>query len=277
MKPSISLEEIEDFKSAYIKKIEEVSGEYLQESSLLNQYEALAAIVMDKIASQWAKTRSEYDEIPHKRVYLFSIEFLIGRLLKAYVNSLDMEETVKIAMAELGLDYQTILSQETDPGLGNGGLGRLMACFLESSATLGLPFHGNGIHYKHGLFEQKIINGEQVEVADNWLRHGYPFEIRKPNESVIVKFYGNLHSEKVNGVLTFVHQDYEPILAVPYDIPLKGYHNNTVNSLRLWSAEPIEEFDLPIFNEGQFLDAVRRKSEAEAITQFLVDHSGWTN
>ncbi|WP_373484657.1 glycogen/starch/alpha-glucan phosphorylase [Acetobacterium malicum] len=269
MKPSEHLEEIENFKSAYIKKIEEVSGEYLSESSLLNQYEALAELVMDKIASQWAKTRSQYDEIPHKRVYLFSIEFLIGRLLKSYVNSLDMEETVKTAMAELGLDYETILSQETDPGLGNGGLGRLMACFLESSATLGLPFHGNGIHYKHGLFEQKIINGEQVEVADNWLRHGYPFEIRKPNEAVIVKFYGNLHSEKINGVLTFVYEDYEPILAVPYDIPLKGYHNNTVNSLRLWSAEPIEEFDLPSFNEGQFLDAVRHKSEAEAITQIL--------
>lgn len=163
---------------------------------------------------------------------------------------------------------RTILSQETDPGLGNGGLGRLMACFLESSATLGLPFHGNGIHYKHGLFEQKIINGEQVEVADNWLRHGYPFEIRKPNESVIVKFMG-ISIRKSQWRTDFVHQDYEPILAVPYDIPLKGYHNDTVNSLRLWSAEPIEEFDLPIFNEGQFLDAVRRKSEAEAITQIL--------
>ncbi|WP_303870692.1 glycogen/starch/alpha-glucan phosphorylase [Acetobacterium wieringae] len=269
MKSSQCLEEIAAFKSAYTKKIEEVSGEYLSESSVLDQYQALAEIVMDKIASQWAKTRSQYDEIPHKRVYLFSIEFLIGRLLKSYVNSLDMEDTVKTAMAELGLDYETILNQETDPGLGNGGLGRLMACFLESSSTLGFPFHGNGIHYKHGLFEQKIINGEQVEVADNWLRHGYPFEIRKPNESVVVKFYGNLHSEKVNGVLTFVHENYEPILAVPYDIPLKGYHNNTVNSLRLWSAEPIEEFDLPSFNEGQFLDAVRHKSEAEAITQIL--------
>ncbi|MBU4440819.1 MAG: glycogen/starch/alpha-glucan phosphorylase, partial [Firmicutes bacterium] len=210
-----------------------------------------------------------YDEIPHKRVYLFSIEFLIGRLLKSYINSLGMEDIVKPALDELGLDYVTILNQETDPGLGNGGLGRLMACFLESSATLGLPFHGNGIHYKHGLFEQKIINGEQVEVADNWLRHGYPFEIRKPNEAVVVKFYGNLHSEKINGVLTFVYEDYEPILAVPYDIPLKGYHNKTVNSLRLWSAEPIEEFDLPSFNQGQFIDAVRHKSEAEAITQIL--------
>lgn len=269
MKASEHLNEIEDFKSAYIKKIEEVSGEYLAESSLFNQYEALAEIVMDKITSQWAKTKSQYDEIPHKRVYLFSIEFLIGRFLRSYVNSLDMEETVKIAMSELGLDYETILNQETDPGLGNGGLGRLMACFLESSATLGLPFHGNGIRYKHGLFEQKIINGEQVEVADNWLRNGYPFEIRKPNEAVVVKFYGNLHSEKVNGVLTFVYENYEPILAVPYDVPLKGYHNNTVNSLRLWSAEPIEEFDLPSFNEGQFLDAVRHKSEAEAITQIL--------
>lgn len=269
MKSSTQLKEIEDFKSAYIKKIEEVSGEYLALSSRHNQYQALAEIVMEKVATLWAKTSAQYDAIPHKRVYLFSIEFLIGRLLKSYVNSLNLEETVKIAMHELGLDYQTILDQETDPGLGNGGLGRLMACFLESAATLGLPFHGNGIHYKHGLFEQKIINGEQVEVSDNWLRNGYPFEIKKPNESVVVKFYGNIHYEKINGVLTFVYENYEPILAVPYDLPVKGYHNSTVNSLRLWSAEPLDEFDLHSFNKGQFIDAVRHKSEAEAITQIL--------
>lgn len=269
MNSSEHLKEIEDFKSAYIKKIEEVSGECLAESSLLNQYHALAEVAMDKTTYQWAKTSSQYDEIPHKRVYLFSIEFLIGRLLKSYVSSLAIEDIVKTSIHELGLDYEAILNQESDPGLGNGGLGRLMACFLESAATLGLPFHGNGIHYKHGLFEQKIINGEQVEIADNWCKNGYPFEIRKPSESVIVKFYGNVHSEKINGVLTFIYENYEPILAVPYDIPIKGYHNKTVNSLRLWSAEPIEEFDLPSFNQGQFLDAVRHKSEAEAITQIL--------
>ena len=269
MNPSERLKGIEDFKSEYIRKIEEVSGECFAESSLLNQYQALAEIVMDKTTYQWAKTSSQYDEIPHKRVYLFSIEFLIGRLLKSYVSSLDMEDTVKTSMHELGLDYEAILNQESDPGLGNGGLGRLMACFLESAATLGLPFHGNGIHYKHGLFEQKIINGEQVEISDNWLKNGYPFEIRKPSEAVIIKYYGNVHSEEINGVITFIYENYEPILAVPYDIPIKGYHNNTVNSLRLWSAEPIQEFDLPSFNQGQFLNAVRHKSEAEAITQIL--------
>jgi starch phosphorylase len=261
--------EIETFKTAYINKIEEISGERLEEASLLSQYEALAEIIMEKTNSMWAKTSSQYDEIPHKRVYLFSIEFLIGRLLKSHINSHDLEYVVKTAFSELGLDYEAILDQETDPGLGNGGLGRLMACYLESAATLGLPFHGNGIHYQHGLFEQKIINGEQVEVADNWLKHGYPFEIKKPGESVIVKFYGDIHFEKIDGVLTFIYENYEPIQAVPYDIPIKGYHNKTVNSLRLWSAEPVEDFNLPIFNQGQFLDAVRHKSEAEAITQIL--------
>lgn len=260
---------IASFKATYLNKIEEISGECLAEASLLNQYEALAEIVMDKTNSMWAKTSSQYDEIPHKRVYLFSIEFLIGKLLKSYVNSLGMEAVVTTALDELGLDYETILEQESDPGLGNGGLGRLMACFLESAASLGLPFHGNGIHYQHGLFEQKIINGEQVEVADNWLKYGYPFEIRKPNESVIVKFYGDIHYKKVDGVLTFIYENYEPIQAIPYDIPIKGHLNHTVNSLRLWSAQPVEDFDLPIFNQGQFLDAVRHKSEAEAITQIL--------
>ena len=269
MNKSERFEAIETFKNAYIQKIEEVSGECFSEASLFNQYEALAEIIMEKNGSLWAKTSKQYDEIPHKRVYLFSIEFLIGRLLKAFINSLEIEDIVKTAISELGLDYETILNKEADPGLGNGGLGRLMACFLESSATLGLPFHGNGIHYQHGLFEQKIINGEQVEVADNWLRHGYPFEIRKPNESVIVKFYGDIHYDKIDDVLTFFYENYEPILAVPYDIPIKGYHNKTVNSLRLWSAEPVEDFDLPSFNQGQFMDAVRHKSEAEAITQIL--------
>ncbi|WKY47812.1 glycogen/starch/alpha-glucan phosphorylase [Eubacteriaceae bacterium ES3] len=260
---------IENFKNEFLQKIAEVSGECLEESSPLDQYTALGEIVMEKTASYWATTSSQYASNPHKRVYLFSIEFLIGRLLKSYLASLDMESVVEAAFTELGLDYQKVLELEADPGLGNGGLGRLMACFLESSATLGFPFHGNGIHYKHGLFKQQIINGEQVEIADNWLENGYPFEIRKPRESVIIKFYGQVRTEKIKGQLTFVYDNYEAIQAVPYDIPVKGYRNKTVNSLRLWSAEPLEEFDLSRFNEGQFLDAVRHKSEAEAISQIL--------
>jgi starch phosphorylase len=259
----------EDFKVDFNNKIEEVSGNCLADSSLLKQYQALAELVMEKITTQWAKTNVQYNKRPIKQVYFFSIEFLIGRLLNSYINNLGLEEIVTESLEELGLNYEAILAQESDPGLGNGGLGRLMACYLDSSAAMNLPAHGNGIRYKYGLFEQRIINGEQIEVADNWLKNGYPFEIRKPDKSVVVKYYGHVHAENINGNLTFVHEDYEPIMAVPYDVPIMGYHNTTVNSLRLWSAEPIDGFDLPTFNQGQFLYALRQKSEAEAISQIL--------
>lgn len=257
------------FKKEFIKKIEEVSGNCLADASVLKQYQALAELVMEKITAEWAQTNMQYNKQPTKQVYFFSIEFLIGRLLNSYINNLALEEIVTESLDELGLDFEAILAQESDPGLGNGGLGRLMACYLDSSAALKMPTHGNGIRYKYGLFEQRIINAEQIEVADNWLKNGYPFEIRKPDKSVIVKYYGHVHAENINGNLTFVHEDYEPIMAVPYDIPIMGYHNKTVNSLRLWSAEPIDGFDLPTFNQGQFLYAVRQKSEAEAISQIL--------
>jgi starch phosphorylase len=259
----------DDFKANFINKIEEVSGECLDDASLLKQYQALSEVIMDKVTTKWAKSNSTYNTYQSKQVYFFSIEFLIGKLLKADLCNLGIEDLVTESLEELGLDYKKIQAMESDPGLGNGGLGRLMACYLDSSAALEMPAHGNGIRYKHGLFEQRIINGEQIEVADNWLKDGYPFEIRKPDHSVIVKFYGDVHSEKINGNLTFIHENYEPILAIPYDIPIKGYLNDTVNSLRLWSAEPLESFDLPVFNQGQFLDAVLHKSEAESISQIL--------
>ncbi len=269
MKTTHNRKEIEAFKADFQSKIEEVSGHIISESSPIDQYEALSELVMDNIAPMWAKKNAQHDQDQKKQVHLFSIEFLIGKLLKSFVNSLELDEIVEIAMAELDLDYQKILEQESDPGLGNGGLGRLMACFLESGATMGIPLHGNGIRYKYGLFSQRIIDGEQVEVADNWLKNGYPFELRRSEESVIIKYYGNIHPQKISGMLTFVHENYEAIRAVPYDIPIKGYRNNSINTLRLWSAEPLEDFDLPRFNQGQFLDAVRHKSEAESISQIL--------
>lgn len=258
-----------NYKATFSKKIEEVSGNCLADSSVFNQYQALAEMVMESITSQWAKTNTLYNKNESKQVYFFSIEFLIGRLLKSYLNNLGVGDLVEECAEEMGLDYEAVLAQESDPGLGNGGLGRLMACYLDSSSAMGMPAHGNGIRYKYGLFEQRIINGEQIEVADNWLKNGYPFEIRNPDKSVIVKYYGQIHSENINGNLTFVHENYEAIMAVPYDVPIKGYRNETVNSLRLWSAEPLEAFDLPTFNQGHFLNAVRHKSEAEAISQIL--------
>ncbi|MEG0309571.1 MAG: glycogen/starch/alpha-glucan phosphorylase [Eubacterium sp.] len=269
-KDSLSIAKNKDlFKNAFIKKVEEVSGDYIDESTLQNQYEALAQLVMDEITTEWAANNSRYNKMEEKQIYFFSIEFLIGRLLKAYINNLGWDTVVPEVLEELGLDYDAILAKEDDPALGNGGLGRLMACFLDSTAAMGFPGHGNGIRYKFGLFEQKIINAEQVEVADNWLKNGYPFEIAKPDKSVIVKYKGDVRTEMVNGKLVFIHENYEPILAVPYDVPIQGYHNKTVNSLRLWSARPVEDFDLSTFNQGHFLKAMQRKSEAEAISQIL--------
>ena len=257
------------FKKAFIKKVEEVSGEDFSESTAQHQYEALSELVMEEITAEWAVNNSRLHKMEEKQIYFFSIEFLIGRLLKAYINSLGWDNIVPEVLCELGLDYEAIQAKEHDPALGNGGLGRLMACFLDSTAAMGFPGHGNGIRYKFGLFEQKIINNEQVEVADNWLKNGYPFEIAKPDKSVVVKYKGNVRTEMVNGKLVFIHENYEPVLAVPYDVPVQGYHNKTVNSLRLWSAQPVEDFDLSTFNQGHFLKAMQRRSEAEAISQIL--------
>lgn len=259
----------ETFKKAFIKKVEEISGEKLEDSTTQNQYEALAQLVMENITTEWAHNNSRNRTFSNKQIYFFSIEFLIGRLLRTYIMNLGWDQIVPEVLTELGLDYDKIQTREHDPALGNGGLGRLMACYLDSTAAMNFPGHGNGIRYKYGLFQQKIVNNEQVEVADNWLRHGYPFEIAKPENSVIVKFGGDVRAEEVGGKLVFIHENYEPVLAVPYDVPVQGYHNKTVNSLRLWSAEPVEDFDLNTFNQGHFLKAVQRKSEAEAISQVL--------
>ena len=259
----------EAFRKAFIKKVEEVSGEDFSESTTRHQYEALAELVMEEITAEWAVNNSRLHKMEEKQIYFFSIEFLIGRLLKAYVNNLGWDTMVEETLDELGVDYEAIQAEEHDPALGNGGLGRLMACFLDSTAALGFPGHGNGIRYKYGLFEQKIINDEQVEVADIWLKNGYPFEIVKPDKAVVVKYNGDVRVEEVNGKMQFIHENYDPVLAVPYDIPVKGYRNNTVNSLRLWSAKPVEDFDLSTFNQGHFLKAMQRKSEAESISQIL--------
>lgn len=259
----------EAFKKAFIKKVEEVSGDDFKESTVTNQYEALAELVMERITGEWAVNNSRLNKMEEKQVYFFSIEFLIGRLLKSYINNLGWDTMVEETLSELGVNYETVQAEENDPALGNGGLGRLMACFLDSTAAMGFPGHGNGIRYKYGLFEQKIINNEQVEVADVWLKNGYPFEIAKPDKSVIVKFGGDVRMEEINGRVQFIHENYDPVLAVPYDVPVKGYRNDKVNSLRLWSARPIDDFDLSTFNQGHFIKAMQRKSEAEAISQIL--------
>ena len=186
----------ESFKKAFVEKVEQISGEKFSEATIQNQFDALSDMVMENIAVTWAENNRKNNMHKNKQIYFFSIEFLIGRLLRSYIYGLGWDEFVPDALKELGLDYDAIQAREHDPALGNGGLGRLMACFLDSTAAMDFPGHGNGIRYKYGLFQQKIVNNEQVEVADNWLRNGYPFEIAKPEKSVIVKYGGQRRGKR---------------------------------------------------------------------------------
>lgn len=261
---------VENFKKEFIAEVERQTNDYFENSTTLQQYKALCALVMKGIEENWTTKEKEYKKLEEKQIYFFSIEFLIGRLLRLYVNDLGWDGLVTKALEELGLDYDAIQSAEQDPALGNGGLGRLMACFLDSTAALGFPGHGNGIRYKYGLFEQKIINNEQVEVADDWLKNGgYPFETEQRDKAVVVKFGGHVAPVYADGKTSYILKNYDPILAVPYDVPIPGWHNTTVNSLRLWSAEPAEDFDLETFNSGNFTQAMQHRSDAEAISQIL--------
>ncbi|WP_407312929.1 glycogen/starch/alpha-glucan phosphorylase [Desulfosporosinus sp. SB140] len=259
----------ENFKLAYLTKISETEGITLDEGSLWDKYKTLVLLLKENMSFNRALTKKS--TMYTKQVYYFSMEFLIGRLLHYYLVNMEVEELVREGLAELGINLDELLQQEADPGLGNGGLGRLAACFLDSMAFLGISGHGNGIRYKYGLFEQKIRNGFQTEVADNWLRNGYPWEIRRPEKSIVVKFKGNVRTEFVQGKLVFYHEHYEPVLAVPYDIPVMSYDNpSNINNLRLWSAEPLSyELDFASFNRGEFDQAVSLRSEVEAISYIL--------
>jgi glycogen phosphorylase len=259
----------ESFKLTYLTKISETGGITLDEASLGDKYKTLVLLLKENISFSRALTKNTV--MIKKQVYYFSMEFLIGRLLHYYLVNMDVEELVREGLAELDINLDDLLQQEADPGLGNGGLGRLAACFLDSMAFLGISGHGNGIRFKYGLFEQKIKNGFQTEVADNWLKNDYPWEIRRPEKSIIVKFKGRVRTECVQGKLVFYHEQYEPVLAVPYDIPIMSYDcPSNINNLRLWSAEPLtNELDLDSFNRGEFDQAVSLRSEVEAISYIL--------
>lgn len=260
----------ESFKRDYKKKFLELHGIDLEEGQSLHKYEALGSLVRDYIAEDWVNTKKNYEESKQKQVYYFSMEFLLGRLLGDALLNLGIRETCKEALNELNIDLNELEEFESDQGLGNGGLGRLAACFLDSMASLNIAGHGCGIRYKYGFFKQKIIDGSQVEAPDIWLKNGNVWEVKKPDKAEIVKFGGNIKCENINGRLTFTHVNYEPILAVPYDTPIVGYENNVVNNLRLWSAEPVDnEFDFCYFNRGQYLKAIEYRNSIEAISQVL--------
>lgn len=240
-----------------------------------DNYLALSIAIRDRLVERWIMTQQDYHKKNKKRVYYLSMEFLIGRLLGNYILNLTLAKEVKEAMEELGFDLEELRDQEVDAGLGNGGLGRLAACFLDSMATLGIPAHGYGIRYDYGIFTQKIENGCQVERPDEWLRLGNPWEFARPEYAVKVHFYGQTRSyHDREGKLVMEWIDTNDILAMPYDIPVLGYKNDVVNTLRLWSARSSEEFDFEYFNDGDYEKAVYQKMFSENISKVLYPNDG---
>ena len=252
----------ENVKTLYRKTLEAASAEEV--------YQAAVFAVRDVITDKWMKTHDEYYEKDVKVVYYLSMEFLMGRFFGNGLINLEMYDEVKEVLEELGIDYNMVEDAEPDPGLGNGGLGRLAACFLDSLSTLQLPAYGCGIRYHYGIFEQKIENGYQVEAPDNWLENGDPWGIKRNEYAVEVKFGGNVRAvPKGNGEYRFVQENYQSVIAVPYDYPVIGYGNNTVNTLRLWEARAKNKLDLKFFNEGNYQKAAEEELLASTMTDVL--------
>ncbi|TVQ94736.1 MAG: glycogen/starch/alpha-glucan phosphorylase [Deltaproteobacteria bacterium] len=233
------------------------------------RYLALAHTVRDALVDRWHRTQHAYEATDAKQVHYLSAEFLLGRMLTQNLQSLGLLDTARACFAAHGLDLAEIAEHEPDPGLGNGGLGRLAACFLDSMATLGLPGVGQGIRYEFGIFEQRIEEGEQVELGDNWLRFGNVWEVSRPDERVPVRFYGHVEHHTSDGVFRPRWVDARCVWGVPYDMPVAGYGTPHVNTLRLWSAQPTEGFDLAVFNAGDYRRAVEERTMVEAISKVL--------
>ena len=252
----------ENVKTLYRKTLEAASAEEV--------YQAAVFAIRDVITDKWMKTHDEYYEKDVKVVYYLSMEFLMGRFFGNSLINLKMYDEVREVLEELGIDYNMVEDAEPDPGLGNGGLGRLAACFLDSLSTLQLPAYGCGIRYHYGIFEQKIENGYQVEAPDNWLENGDPWGIKRNEYAVEVKFGGNVRAvPKGNGEYRFVQENYQSVIAVPYDYPVIGYGNNTVNTLRLWEARAKNKLDLKFFNEGNYQKAAEEELLASTMTDVL--------
>lgn len=243
----------------------------LSEASQQEIYQAVSFVVKEVIIDQWLATQKTMDKTDPKTVYYMSMEFLVGRALGNNLINLTAYDEVKEALEEIGLDLNLIEDQERDPALGNGGLGRLAACFMESLSTLGYPAYGCGIRYRYGMFRQKIKNGYQVEEPDNWLKDGYPFELRRPEYAYTVKFGGYVRAEydQATGKTRFVHENYQAVTAIPYDMPIIGYNNNVVNTLMIWDAEPVECFKLDSFDKGDYYKAVEQENLARNLVDVL--------
>ena len=253
----------DNVKFLYRKTIEEATQEQI--------FQAVSYSVKDVIIDNWLATQKAYDEQDPKIVYYMSMEFLMGRALGNNLINLCAYGEVKEALEELGFDLNCIEYQEPDPALGNGGLGRLAACFLDSLATLNYAAYGCGIRYHYGMFKQKIQNGYQIEVPDNWLKNGYPFELRRPEYAKEVHFGGYVRVEydPEKGGNKFIHEGYQAVKAIPYDMPITGYDNDVVNTLRIWDAEPIVDFELDSFDKGDYKKAVEQENLARNIVEVL--------
>ena len=253
----------ENVKTLYRKTIDEATPQQL--------FQAVSYAVKDVIIDDWIETQKRYDETDAKTVYYMSMEFLMGRALGNNLINLTAYKQVQEALDEMGLNLNLLEDQERDPALGNGGLGRLAACFLDSLATLGYPAYGCGIRYKYGMFKQQIRDGYQVEVPDNWLKHGYPFELKRPEYAKEVKFGGYIRVEYDEATKRnkFIQEGYQSVRAIPFDIPIVGYNNNVVNTLRVWDAKPITDFKLDEFDRGNYHKAVEQENLAKLIVDVL--------
>ena len=255
--------EVEDYLKVLFRKS-------INEADDQQKFQAVAYAVKDFIVNQWMATHRTYEEQDVKTVYYLSMEFLTGRALGNIIINLKGNQAIKDAIEELGMDLDVIEDQEPDAALGNGGLGRLAACFLDSLSTLGYPAYGCGIRYKYGMFKQVIENGYQLEKPDDWLKYGNPFEIKRPEYAVEVKFGGYVAIRKDEcGRDKFVQENYQSVRAIPYDLPIVGYNNNVVNTLRIWDAEPIDTFNLDSFDKGDYQKAVEQENLARTICEVL--------
>ena len=263
--------EKEEFKKSVKENVKFLYRKTLEEATQEQIFQAVSYTVKDVIIDNWLKSQKAYEKQDPKIVYYMSMEFLMGRALGNNLINLGAYGEVREALEELGLDINCIEDQEPDPALGNGGLGRLAACFLDSLATLNYCAYGCGIRYRYGMFKQEIRDGYQVEAPDNWLKNGYPFELRRPEYAKEVHFGGYVRVEwdPVKNENKFIHEGYQAVKAVPYDMPITGYNNDVVNTLRIWDAEPIVDFELDSFDKGDYHNAVEQENLARTIVEVL--------
>ena len=257
------------FKNSVINNVKNLFRKTIDEATPMQMFQAVSYAVKDIIIDEWIATHKEYEKQDAKTVYYLSMEFLMGRALGNNIINIGAREEIKEALDEMGIDLNVLEDQEPDAALGNGGLGRLAACFLDSLATLGYPAYGCGIRYRYGMFKQKIEDGYQIEVPDNWLKDGNPFEVRRAEYATEVKFGGYVKTVWEDGREHYVQEGYQSVLAVPYDLPIVGYGNNVINTLRIWDAQPINTFDLEKFDRGEYQKAVEQENLAKNLVEVL--------